>query len=76
MVPKVSILKEITPALNDMIPDMKDRKVDFKLHEKIRTVSQTSYYKNMHLMTNKFDKNLNFSSNLDNLNRKVKKTEY
>ena len=77
-VPKVSILKEINPALNDFhasgppgSTDARERKVDYKLHDKIRTVSQNSYYKNMHNMTTKFDKNLHLSNNLDNLNRKV-----
>ena len=74
-VPKVSILKEVAPSFNAIFSqDTRERKVDHKLHDKIRTVSQTSYYKNMHTMTSKFDKNLQYSTNLDNLNRNIQKS--
>ena len=75
-VPKVSMLKEIAPSLNKLNaagPSV-ERKVDYNLHDKIRTVSQNSYYKNMHNMTCKFDKNLHASNNLDVLNRKIQES--
>lgn len=74
-VPKVSNLKEIgAPFMMDHISDVKERKVDYKLYEKIRVVSITDYSKNMHLVTSKFDKNLQFSNNLENLNRNILKS--